>query len=110
MHEKNHRDNWIAWWPNGYNSDLDADKDFVPDYLEPDMGLKVFPIKEGKCSCDDEICRHLLGLSIPKPEEYAIDFECLAFKAELDWKVCSADEEDFSDLSRRIYNKNYECK
>ena len=79
---------------------------FVPDSIEVKMCLD--PIK--KCSCDPDICKYILSISIPKPEEYAIDFECLAFKAELNWKVCSADEEDFSDLSRRIYNKSYGCK
>ena len=107
MHEKNHMDNWNLWWPGGYNKDNDSDEDYVPDDVErDDPGLD----ENKQCSCDEKICEYILSLSIPKPEEYAIDFECLAFKAELNWKVCSADEEDFSDLSRRIYNKSYGCK
>jgi len=107
LHEKNHMDNWLAWWPNGYDSTLDHDGDFVPDSIETKMGLD--PTK--KCSCDlsdKGLCKKIL------PErggdKYTTDYECIAWKEELKWKACSADEEDFSDMSRRIYNKSYECK
>ena len=111
LHEKNHMDNWLAWWPNGYNKDQDADEDYIPDYLEPDLGLKVFPIDEGRCSCDKEICEDFLKkLPGVDPKKYAVDFECIAYKAEKNWKVCSADDEDYSDMSRKIFKKNYSCK
>ena len=70
------------------------------------MGLD--PTK--KCSCDLSD-KGLCNFFLPKyGEDYTIDYECIAFKAELNWKVCAADEEDFSDMSRRIYNKSYGCK
>jgi hypothetical protein len=100
LHEKNHMDNWNLWWPGGYNKDNDSDEDYVPDDVERDDPSLD---ENNKCSCDPGICESLRKIS----EKYAIDYECLAFKTEKDWTPCSADSEDFSDLSSRIYPKNY---
>jgi hypothetical protein len=37
-HESQHVTDLSSWWPTGYNSNLDADGDYVPDSLEPGLG------------------------------------------------------------------------
>ncbi|MGC9044460.1 MAG: hypothetical protein ACP5KG_11465, partial [Myxococcota bacterium] len=103
LHEKFHKDHYLLWWPNGYDESQDTDDDWVPDNYETEAGLD--PGK--RCSCNETLCSKLEELG---GDKYATDYECLATINENNWKVCSADNEDYSDTSRYLGKKDYGCK
>jgi hypothetical protein len=90
IHEWQHKTDFETWWKRGYSTYDDGDKDLIPNAVE----AKVKPPK------------FLTG--IPKapasfdPDKYDTfgygfgDEHYLAYAAELDWKMGSADSEDWS--------------
>ena len=40
IHENKHIEIWNNWWPNGYDSTIDSDHDYVPDEWERTIGIQ----------------------------------------------------------------------
>lgn len=70
------------WWPRGYDESKDSgDHDYIPDDIEPSLGLD--PTKQDTDGDGD------------------IDFEDRAYDAEKTWNVGSANEEDWANPGKQ---------
>ena len=77
LHENQHKTDYFAWWPNGYNPAQDLDNDWVPDNIEPSLGFDPT-----KWDTDGDSQK---------------DFEDRGYDAEKSWNAGSTDNQDWAN-------------
>jgi hypothetical protein len=91
LHEWKHHEDYTGWWPHGYQPHLDTDGDLVPNSVETGVegGLEVPAPLNKYVKYFDPDMEDTLGYDLR-------DIEYPAYMKMIEWKIGSADKEDWS--------------